>query len=126
MLHFILFADDTNIVYSHENIFDLILNVNNELTKLSNWFKANKLSLNVKKTNFMLFGTKQMVLNNNPIYIMFDGIQLERVSNTKFLGVFIDEHLNWKCHIANLSSKISRNLGILRKICYKLSTTTLC
>ena len=49
--HFILFADDTNIIFSHENPLTLELIINKELNHISNWFKLNKLSLNIKKTN---------------------------------------------------------------------------
>ena len=55
LLSFILFADDTNIFYSHSNIKTLIDIVNTELYKVSSWLKANKLSLNVRKTQFILF-----------------------------------------------------------------------
>jgi hypothetical protein len=58
VLKFILFADDTNIFFSHKDINILIKTLNQELLKLSMWFRANKLSLNVLKTNFMFFGKK--------------------------------------------------------------------
>lgn len=59
ILKFILFADDTNIFHSDTNVFQLMTTINCELLKLSKWFKANKLSLNVKKTNYILFGRKK-------------------------------------------------------------------
>ena len=58
LLQFILFADDTNLFFSSTNINDLIAIVNRELDKLAVWFRANKLSLNIDKTNFILFGLK--------------------------------------------------------------------
>ena len=58
-LDFILFADDTNIFYSHKDQNYLMEIVNTELKKLSSWFQANKLSINIKKSNFILFKTKQ-------------------------------------------------------------------
>ena len=60
LLHFILFADDTNLFYSNENLVDLVNTLNLELIKLSEWFQCNKLSINVSKTKFMLFGTKHV------------------------------------------------------------------
>ena len=45
----IMFADDTNLFFKHANISELFVNVNNELQKISKWFKLNKLSLNIKK-----------------------------------------------------------------------------
>ena len=58
VLKFILFADDTNLFYQNKDLSLLELVVNGELSKLSEWFRANKLSLNVLKTNFMFFGGK--------------------------------------------------------------------
>jgi hypothetical protein len=54
----LMFADDTNLFFSYENLDDLISLVNCELNKFSNWFKLNKLSLNINKTNIMLFSSK--------------------------------------------------------------------
>ena len=56
ILRFIIFADDTNIFYAHNDIKTLIETVNSELKFLRNWFRANRLSLNISKTNFILFG----------------------------------------------------------------------
>ena len=65
LLTFILFADDTNILYSNSNIWELERIVNTDLLKLSDWFKANRLSLNIQKTNFMLFGSKHIPLTDS-------------------------------------------------------------
>ena len=61
VLDFILFADDTTILYSHENIESKIHVVNVELKEVSNWFKTNRLSVNASKTNYMLLGTSHMI-----------------------------------------------------------------
>ena len=58
-LDFTLFADDTNILFSHNDPNQVMEIVNNELKKLSSWFQANKLSISIKKSNFILFKTKQ-------------------------------------------------------------------
>ena len=59
LLNIILFADDTGIFYSTRNIVDIACTVNNELEKLDIWFRVNKLSLNVNKTNFIIFASKK-------------------------------------------------------------------
>jgi len=59
VLNMILFADDTNFFFSGSNINDVCSILNDELTKLSRWFKLNKLSLNIKKTNFMILKAKK-------------------------------------------------------------------
>ena len=60
VLDFILFADDTTILYSHKNISSKTNTINDELKEVSNWFKANKVSVNASKTNYMILGTPHM------------------------------------------------------------------
>ena len=112
LLKFIIFADDTNVLYSHKDTKMLTNIINNELKKLEVWFSVNKLSLNVLKTNYMLF-SKCKKTENMEIYMNNSGIS--RVKVTKFLGVIIDENLNWKEHIKLVSSKISKNIAIIYK-----------
>ena len=113
-LHFILFADDTNLFYSCSDINVLFQTVNAELAKLAKWFRANKLSLNVEKTNYILFGGKH--LPNINFTLLIDGSKIEQVDSTKFLGIIIDAKLNWKKHTNYIASKISSGLGILSRI----------
>ena len=113
----VMFADDTNFFLSDRHTESLFMNMNNELDKVSTWFKANKLSLNSLKTKFSLFhpsGKKRGIPNNLPL-LKIDNRNIERNVVTKFLGVLIDENLNWKAQIANVSSKVSKNIGILYK-----------
>ena len=77
-----MFADDTNLLYEHENYETLCMNVNNELSKLNEWFSINKLSLNVKKTNCMVFGKKHI---NETLKIRINNEDIVKVSETKFL-----------------------------------------
>ena len=114
LLHFILFADDTNLFYSCTNLDVLLLTVNNELSKLSMWFKANRLSLNISKTNFILFGSKR-IPSDKPV-IKIDDVLLTQVSCTKFLGVFVDAGTTWKNHVASVSTRISRGLGAINHV----------
>ena len=80
ILKIILFADDTNLFYHNSDICQLEYVMNNELEKLSNWFRANKLSLNALKTNFMIFGSKLIHRNYNEPKLILDGNILERVA----------------------------------------------
>ena len=63
LLNYVLFSDDTNLFASHKNLDTLINILNKELDKVSNWLKVNKLSLNIKKTHFILFHNKQKLIN---------------------------------------------------------------
>ena len=111
----IMFADDTNIFISDKNIPKLFLKMKGELEKLSVWFKANKLSINVKKTKYSIFhptNKKKYTIENLP-KLKLDDIEITRDFVTKFLGVMIDETLSWKPHIDSVSTKVSKNIGIL-------------
>lgn len=114
----ILFADDTNIFLSSKDLVTLTEKTNSVLSKISNWFQLNKLSLNIKKTNYMLFRTKNKILKEIPD-IKINDHKIDQVNKTKFLGVIINETLTWKDHIEFIRQKVAKNLGIL----YRLSRT---
>lgn len=82
------------------------------LNVLRNWFDTNKLSLNLNKTKYIIFSTKQI---KQQVKIIVNSIEIERVYETKFLGVIIHEKLCWKSHIENVKRKISKIIGILYK-----------
>ena len=116
ILKFFLFADDTTVFYSdrtNEGTEDLL---NRELSKVSDWLAANKLSLNVKKSNFLHFHHGKC--NKQKINLTLNGIEVEEKSVTKYLGVFIDNKLNWKSHIEHVKTKLSRGNGMISKIRY--------
>lgn len=90
----ILFADDTTVFSSHKDIGTLCSTMNNELKEVCNWFKANKLSLNAKKTNLMFLATRFQTRNIGEKYnISLDSCKLTRTKEAKFLGITIDENL---------------------------------
>ena len=118
ILDFILFADDTTILYSHKDINSKINMVNEELQEVNNWFKANKSSINASKTNFMILGTPHMTSTKarEDLNVILDNTALERVKFTKFLGVLINECLTWENHINCISKTISRNISVMNKL----------
>ena len=88
-----------------------------ELKKISEWFRANKLSLNEDKTTFTLFHRIQD-RDNLPLrlpILKINDYDIKRSSSIKFLGVLVDEHLSWTDHINILENKLSKNLGLLYK-----------
>jgi hypothetical protein len=107
---FILFADDTNLFCSDGNLDNLLVTANIELKKLCDWFSINRLSLNVLKTNYMLFKKSKQVSN---VELFMNNCKINRVHVTKFLGVMMDENLNWKEHISYVKTKISKNIAVL-------------
>ena len=124
-LNFILFADDTNIFYSHKNINIIFETVNRELIKINEWFQANKLSLNTTKTKYTIFA-KSSIINQLPLklpLLKINNTDVKRAYSSKFLGVILDEHLTWKDHIKLVENKVSKTLGITR--CFFLRNTSL-
>ena len=87
--------------------------MNNELRLVQTWIHANKLSLNIEKTNYMIFSNS---LNALPTPLKISDTNLQQVDSTKFLGLHIDNDLSWKTHINYLSKILSRNTGILNKL----------
>ena len=124
LLSFILFADDTNLFLSHRDAYTLYNTMNQELKNITTWLSTNKLSLNVNKTHFMIFKTKNRTFSQR-MSITIDGQQIEQVKYTKFLGLFIDEELSWKYHINHVTMKISKLTGIIAKARHYLSLKTL-
>ena len=115
ILKFFLFADDTRVYYSadpnDENTEEIL---NNELEKVSCWLAANKLSLNVKKSNFLHFhyGKTQ----KKTLQIKINDTLVEEKESTKYLGTFIDNKLSWKIQIQHIKTKLARGIGMISKI----------
>ena len=93
--------------------------MNDELKILSLWFNENKLALNVSKTKFMIFLLRHQKPPDN-FRIILDGIELEHVSSTKFLGVILDEKLTWNDHIHHVATKLSGITGVLARLKYQI------
>jgi hypothetical protein len=107
----VLFADDTNLAISGKTIEEIERIANNELPILMDWLYANHLSLNIKKTQIMLFGGKRN--SDYDINILINGEKINIVSETKFLGVTLDSKLSWKSHIQLITKKVAKSIGVL-------------
>ena len=114
ILSIILFADDTNLFLSHKNLVTLKETMNRELNKIASWLSANKLSLNIKKTHFIIFKSRGKKSNQN-VSITINNQGIEQVKYTKFLGLYIDDEFTWKYHIDQVATKISQMTGIMAK-----------
>jgi hypothetical protein len=119
-----LFANDTNLFFSHNNL-PLFMNIiNSEMNKLSEWFRANKLSINVKKSNYMIFRPRQkrQILD---LSLELNGHKIDQVKEVMFLGVILDECMTWKPHISHIVNKISKSVGIIYKSSFCFSKSAL-
>ena len=110
-----LFADDTNLTASGDSMNDAEFAVNSDLENLRNWLIANKLSLNVAKTEFMLIRSKRMIKDSHP-NIFIENKQIKQVYKCKTLGIIVDQHLSWKSNTKNICKKITAGISALRRI----------
>ena len=109
---FILFADDTNIFCACNNLKELQGMINGVLAKFAKWFAVNKLTLNLSKTNYMIFWNCPPDIEIN---LFINTQQITRVHVTEFLGVYIDESLNWKYKINKVRLKLSKVAAVIYK-----------
>ena len=98
----ILFADDTTLYKTHRNLTYLKWCLEDDLNTLSDWFAANKLTLNLDKTVCILF---QKNNQNKEMELKIKDLTIPNQKETKFLGMWLDQSLNWQCHIQKLTSK---------------------
>lgn len=95
--------------------------VTKEMNQLKTWFDRNKLSLNLNKTKFMLFGNFR---KDAKVKLSINNVEIEQVSDTKFRGVTIDNF--WKHHTKHLQTKLSRSISVLSKAKHLLHYKSLC
>ena len=119
----ILFADDTNMFMCGKNVQLLEEKFNAEMGKVFEWIQINKLSLNIKKTQFMFFHGRRYV--DYVPNILINDCPVSKTDCIKFLGIMVDQHLSWRDHINYISKKVSKSVGILHKIQNYLDKKTL-
>ena len=113
-----LFADDTSLLYSSNNINEIEVIVNSDLSKIYNWSKEWLIDFNPKKTECIIFSTNQAA--NKPC-IVFNNENVKFVENHKHLGVTFSHNCKWHCHIENILKSTSSQLSMLRKFKFSLS-----
>ena len=103
---------------------ELETTVNSELAQVQEWLTLNQLTLNIKKTNFIIFKSHKKRLRRD-LRLTLNGTVLQRVEDSKFLGIVIDQHLTWKNHIDYITKKILRITGLLCRIRFYVNQTHL-
>ena len=107
----LLFADETTFQMSGVNINLLFENANLELEKASNWFRANKLTLNVKKTKFMIFSDTKNQTSLQDLILKIGDKAIEQIGTNckdkyfKFVGIVLDDKLSWEGHVQHICKK---------------------
>ena len=115
LLDFYLFADDTNIYCEANTLDELEKIINKELKELRTWLIVNRLSLNIDKTNFVLFHPYNKPMSHK-ITIKLHKNAISEKDSVKYLGIIIDSTLSWQFHIESISKKLSRAVGLIYKI----------
>ena len=119
------FADDSNLLIQGDNLKELTLNLTKELEGISDFFKANQLKLNAKKTKMVFFRKKSLPDGHQQMDVVLDGTKLSHDDEAEFLGTIIDGTLSWEKHCTKVANKISRNNGLLNRVKHLLPPSSL-
>ena len=109
------FADDTNLLLIGKSLKKINSLINHDLALLVQWLRANKISLNTSKTEIVIFRPKHKLITKN-LNFRVSGEKIKPSSTVKYLGVILQEHLEWQKHINTLAVKLNRAAGLLSKI----------
>ena len=118
-MKFVIYADDTNVFVTDRSLNNLVSRSNDALVAIKKWISRNRLTLNERKTQYIVYHGSQ---RSNPVLsspILIDDIVISRVCETKFLGVYMDENLCWHRHISHICSILSKYVAIFLKIKYQ-------
>ena len=97
--HVSLYADDTALYVQAKTQIEVMLDLRVELAIMSKWLRANKLALNMDKTKYLIFGSRQMLIDKPDLNLMVNGKKIERVPVMKYSGMLLDEHLTYCEHV---------------------------
>ena len=120
---FTIYADDTSLLLTDTSLNSLHQNLEQELILIISWLESNNLNLNLNKTNYILFQNRSRKYYIPQVIVK--GEQVQRVSHTKFLGLHIDENVNWSYHINEVCTKLSKICGVLYRVRDQLTTESL-
>lgn len=121
LFDFHLFADDSNLFCEHKITSEFEESMNNELSNVHTWLCANRLSLNIDKSNFVIFHPPQKNVQSLNFCLKINDKQLKTEYCIKYLGIMIDANLSWKKHVDCTVKKFGRSIAILCKIRHYVS-----
>jgi len=98
-------VDDTSIIVTSQNLENFETKISNIFGDMNNWFKVNQLILNCNKTHYLQFNMKNSW--DCDLNLNYQGNYIKSSSNTKFLGLIIDDSLSWKAHLDQMMSKLN-------------------
>ena len=110
------FADDTNLLLVDNSLKKINKHINHDLKLLTTWLRANRISLNTYKTEILLFRSKSKKKITKHLNFTISGQYIPRKTQVKYLGLTINEHLDWDLYFSQLKKKLNRGIGLLAKI----------
>lgn len=123
--HMTLFADDSTVTIASKDLNNYNFEINNSLNDIINWLNNNNLKINLNKTNIMHFRQREKLCDSFEVKLVYKDNIIQEVNTTRFLGLTIDDKLNWKNHIEELCKKVSRSSYALYKLAPTVNTETL-
>lgn len=120
-----LYADDTYLMLSDTNLDKLEKRVNTELEKIDEWLIQNKLSLNYSKTNYLLINKDPRKKVESEFKLNIRDNVLNRYESVKYLGLYIDQNINWNQHIMFVNNQIAKCTGIFYRLKHYVDKSTL-
>lgn len=112
----ILFADDTALTYTNENINDLYVDMQHDLDLLNFWLYNNQLTLNISKTKYMIIENDNKQIDSSIYNLKVRGTIIQEVQEIKYLGLYIQNNLKWNRHLKHIKSKVSAICGVLHRL----------
>ena len=115
----VMYANDTTLLVRSSDPSCLRSSLNQNMSRIADWFREKKLTLNLSKTKLMLFGTPYYLGKLENISLVYDGEEIEKVDNLKYLGLIFDSNMTWSHHIDLIASSVSKRCGVIRRVkCY--------
>ena len=112
----ILFADDTSSLLHDKNLISLLDKTKSSLTKIQSCFLSNKLSLSIEKSHYIVYRSSKGKLTLRACYIKINGSKINRVKEVEYLGLTLDENMNWRTPINKLCSNVARHFSVFFNI----------
>ena len=118
-----LFADDTSLLLHNSDINTLVIEAEQTLSEIYSWFKLNKLSLSISKSSFVLFHGRRKERHRNITTLKVDNESIPRTNHVKYIGLYLDEELNWAHHIKELCASLTKYFSIFYNIRKNINKT---
>jgi len=119
------FADDTNVFIHDYSLTVLNSKCQGVIDCIAEWMLANRLTVNYEKTNYMIFSPNKSLNNTPELNLSINNSIINKVCSIKYLGVFLDENLEWKIHIQDVSQSLRKFVGVFYKLSQKLPKSIL-